>query len=206
MANHFLKLKTIRTLALVGMGLMGACGSWAPAQSLTSSPVPTPWFSTFGQGPVEIRLYTDFFCGPCRAEEPEVAALLAQLVDRKAARVTFVDYPGHSNSTLYAVYFLAALNARGAGDIHRALGLRAALYEAAGSKVEGHPALEGFLKQKGIPFRPLDYRPMFKTFENWIVADKVLETPSCTIINDQGKQTLSGKSHILKALQRLAKG
>jgi len=185
----------------LGMGGLGV-----QAQATPVATPATPWLSTFGKGAVEIRLYTDFFCNPCRAEESEVAALLAQIVDRQAARVTFVDYPGHQDSSLYAVYFLAALNAKGGGDIHLALALRAAFYEAAAAQVSGQAALEQYLSGKGIPHRPLDYRPTFKLFEKWILEDKVLETPRCTIIGARDRESISGKSRILKALQGLAQG
>jgi len=193
-------------MALMASLCIGSLGTCTPAQAASASDTANPWLSTFGRGSVEVRIYSDFFCGPCRAEEPEVATLLTRIVDQQAAQVTFVDYPGHSESSLYAVYFLAALNAKGGGDIHQATSLRAAFYEAAASNISGRSALEEFLGQKGIPFRPLDYRPTFKTFEKWIVADKVLETPTCTIIGPQGKQTLSGKSRIIKALQEIAQG
>ena len=34
-----------------------------------------PPFPSYGSGPVEVRLYTDYFCPPCRAMEPAVEPL-----------------------------------------------------------------------------------------------------------------------------------
>lgn len=164
------------------------------------------WTPTYGNGPVELRLFTDYFCEPCRGEENEVLALVAQLVDRNAIRVTFVDYPGHTWSSLYAVYFLACLNAKGGGDVHLAAKLRAAFFEASAANIADHMALEQFLNRKGIPFRLMDYRPTFGVFEKLIMEDRVLETPSCTVIRGKSRQTLSGRSKIIQALKNVAQG
>jgi len=42
-----------------------------------------PALPAFGGGAVEVRVYTDYFCGPCGAEEQEVIAVITEL-DRKS--------------------------------------------------------------------------------------------------------------------------
>ena len=37
---------------------------------------------SFGQGKVQVRLYTDYFCGPCSHMEPKIEPLLKDLVQR----------------------------------------------------------------------------------------------------------------------------
>ena len=164
-----------------------------------------PPTTTFGKGPVEVRIYTDYFCGPCRAEEAEVMALITELVEKNLIRVTFIDTPIHKETVLYAGYFLSALNAKEKLDLRQAVALRAALFEAAGEKITEKEALELFLKKKGIALRPFDTAPVFKIYDNYLKEDRINATPTCVIVGPQGKQTLLGRDDTLKALRSLRK-
>jgi len=164
------------------------------------SPLPS-----FGKGPVEVRIYTDYFCGPCRAEEAEVMALITELVEKTLIRVTFIDTPIHMETVLYAGYFLSALNAKEGGDLRQAVTLRAALFEAAVEKIADKEGLELFLKKKGIALRPFDTAPVFKIFGNYLKEDRINSTPSCVIVGPLGKQTLVGREDTVKALRNLRK-
>lgn len=172
-------------------------GSVTPVYA-AESPLPT-----FGSGAVEVRLYTDYFCGPCAAEEAELIALVGKLVGKNLIRVRFIDTPVHRETILFAGYFLAALNAK--NDFPQAVAARKALFEAAGKKISGREALEAFLKKKGIAFRPYDTAPVFKIFGNYLKEDRIRATPTCVIVGPQGKQSLTGKDEILKALRALRK-
>ena len=156
---------------------------------------------SFGKGPVEVRLYTDYFCNPCRAEEPVVAALLSELLGKNAIRVLFIDTPIHRETILFAGYFLAAVHAK--GDFRQALAARAALFAAAEGKIAGKEELEAFLTKKGLAFKPVDTAPVFKIFSNYLKEDRINSTPSCVIIGPKGKQTLIGNDDIPKALREL---
>jgi uncharacterized membrane protein len=164
-----------------------------------------PPLPSFGNGPVEARVYTDYFCGPCRAEEAEVMALITELVDKNLIRVIFIDTPIHKETVLYAGYFLSALNAKEGGDLRQAVTLRAALFEAAVEKITDKESLELFLKKKGIALRPFDTAPVFKIFGNYLKEDRISATPSCVIVGPQGKQTLVGRDDTVKALHSLRK-
>ena len=157
----------------------------------------------FGRGAVEVRLYTDYFCGPCSAEEAEVISLISELVGKNLIRVLFIDTPVHRETVLFAGYFLAALNAK--NDFPQVVAAREALFEAAGKKITEKEALELFLKKKGIPLQPFDTAPVFKIFGNYIKEDRIRSTPSCVILGPQGKQTLTGKDEIEKGLRGLRK-
>jgi hypothetical protein len=162
-----------------------------------------PVTTAFGRGAIEVRLYTDYFCGPCRDEEKEVISHITKLVDKSFIRVIFIDTPVHQETVFYAGYFLAALNAK--GDFKQAVAARTALFEAATKRVEGKEAMEAFLKKKGLDIRPFDTAPVFKIFANYLKEDKINSTPTCVIIGPQGKQTLIGKDEITKGLLSLRK-
>jgi len=162
-----------------------------------------PVMPAFGKGPVEVRLYTDYFCEPCAAEEKEVISLVTELVDKNLIRVLFIDTPVHPETIFYAGYFLTALNAK--RDFRQAVAARGALFEAAGKEIQGKEALEAFLKTKGVTLRPYDTAPDFKIFEKYLKEDRIKSTPACVIIGPQGKQTLIGKEEIVKGLRGLRK-
>jgi uncharacterized membrane protein len=164
-----------------------------------------PPTTTFGKGPVEVRIYTDYFCGPCRSEEAEVMALIAELVEKTLIRVSFVDTPIHKETVLYAGHFLSALNAKEGMDLRQAVALRAALFDAAAEKIAEKEALELFLKKRGFPLRPFDTAPVFKIFGNYLKEDRINATPTCVIVGPQGKQTLVGRDDTVKALRDLRK-
>jgi len=157
----------------------------------------------FGSGAVEVRLYTDYFCGPCSAEEAEAIALVSEFVGKNLIRVVFIDTPVHRETVLYAGYFLAALNAK--HDFPQAVAAREALFEAARKKISEKKALEAFLKTKGIAFLPYDTAPVFKIFGSYLKEDRIQSTPSCVIVGPQGKQTLTGRDEIVTALRGLRK-
>jgi thiol:disulfide interchange protein DsbA len=67
-------------------------------------------FSSYGNGKVVIRVYTDYFCNPCRSAEPEIELLLVNLVKLKKITVTFVETPVYKDSQIYKRFFLYAIN------------------------------------------------------------------------------------------------
>jgi thiol:disulfide interchange protein DsbA len=171
--------------------------------STTPVPVADSPAPTYGRGAVEVRIYTDYFCGPCRAEEGEVMALVTGLAEKDLIRVIFIDTPVHPETVLYADYFLSALNAKPEGGLPLAVQVRAALFEAAGQEIKKKEALEDFLRQKGIPWKPFDSGPAFRIFGNYLQEDRIQSTPSCVIIGPQGKRTLRGKDEIVPALREI---
>jgi len=162
-----------------------------------------PVLPSFGRGTVEVRLYTDYFCGPCSAEEAEVISLISELVGKNLIRALFIDTPIHPETVLFAGYFLTALNAK--NDFPQVVAARGALFEAAGKKITEKEALEAFLKTKGVTFQPYDTAPVFKIFGNYLKEDRIRSTPTCVILGPQGKQTLTGKDEIVTGLRGLRK-
>ena len=160
------------------------------------------FITSFGTGPVKVRLYTDYFCAPCRAAEPEIEVVLANLLEKNAIRLTLIDTPVHRETSLYARYFLYILN----DNKHlfaQAMQARGTLFEAASLNINTAKAVEAFLAKKNLKFKPFDAVPIFKTLEEYIKEDGIGSTPSCVIYGPKGKETSVGKINIIKGLKAI---
>lgn len=158
-------------------------------------------FLAFGDGKINVRLYSDFFCGPCSALEPKIEYPILDLVRRNIITVTFVDTPFHKYSSLYARYFLYVLNEK--KELHHALAARTALFEAAKANINEQEKLEAFLRTKGIRFKPFDVKPVFNMLQGYLREDKLNSTPACVIRNGDRKEVHTGGENIIKALEAL---
>jgi thiol:disulfide interchange protein DsbA len=157
-------------------------------------------FPSYGIGKVIVRIYTDYFCPPCRAAEPELEPLLIDLVKSKKITVTFVDTPIYKDSQIYARYFLYALNKK--NNFEYALHVRSVLFEAAANKINKE-SLEEFTKGKGIAFTPFDAIPVLKKLNGLLQDDKVTGTPTCVIVKNGISDKRVGGGEILKALKEI---
>ncbi len=173
-----------------------ALGEPIPGAMQDSLPLPS-----YGTGKAVVRLYTDYFCSPCRAVEPELEPILVNLVKLKKITVTFVDTPIHKDSQIYARYFLYAINK--SNNLEYALRTRSALFEAALTKISGKDALEEFLKGRGIAFAPVDAVPVLRKLNTYLQEDRVTSTPNCVIIKDGKSEKKVGAREIVKALKEL---
>ncbi|OPY80995.1 MAG: hypothetical protein A4E65_01287 [Syntrophorhabdus sp. PtaU1.Bin153] len=156
---------------------------------------------SFGTGQVTVRMYTDYFCGPCRSAEPRIEYLINDLVKRNIIRITFIDTPIHKQTLLYTNYFLYILNRK--NDFDHVLFARTALFDAASKKIQEKNRLEEFLRQKGITYKFLDTKPTLVALNAYIKDDAVRSTPSCVIDTGSQKQLFSGADQIIKALELL---
>lgn len=169
--------------------------------SVTPSYAAEPTGFSFGEGTVKVRLYTDYFCGPCRAMEPELEPLLIKLVKKNAVTLTFIDAPIYQYSSLYARYYLYAMNAR--KDFEQALAARSALFEAAGEKLSETSKIEAHLRQKNVQFKTFDVGPLLSVLSGFLKEDKINATPTCVIENGPKKETYKGSGQIIPALKQL---
>jgi thiol:disulfide interchange protein DsbA len=158
---------------------------------------------SFGKGKIEVRLYTDYFCGPCSRMEPRVEALLADLVKRNTVTLIFVDTPIHRFTPLYAKYFLYILNNDRA--FPRVLQCRVLLFEAAKGKIETGDKLEEFLREKEVAFTRTDPGPALAALSSLITEDAVRSTPTLITIREGQKGVFVGDTDIVKALEQLQK-
>ena len=189
------KRKLVALCALCGLLVFAAFfdGSVTPAFAAE------PLKPTFGNGRVHVRIYSDYFCNPCSKLDPEIAKPLADLVRKNAIQVTFVDTPVHQHTTLYARYFLYALNEK--KDIDYANKTRHALFQAAALNITEREKLEEHLKKNGIRFKVYDPTPTFNFLTGYLTEDKVRSTPTAVILDSGRKQEVKGPANIAKAIR-----
>ncbi len=158
---------------------------------------------TFGKGSIQVRLYTDYFCSPCRAMEPNIEPVLVELVKKDMITLTFIDTPFYQYSSMYTKYFLYAMTVK--KDINTALTARNVLIAAATQNVRDAARLEEALKSKAVVFRAFDTKPILDAFGALLRSDKIEATPSC-VIEQNGKNALyKGSTDIVSALEKLRK-
>jgi thiol-disulfide isomerase/thioredoxin len=167
--------------------------------SLTPSYAGDTAIPTFGQGKINVRLYTDYFCPPCRAMGPEVEPILEDLIKQKKINVTFIDTPYYQYSSLYAKYFLYAINEK--RDFEYALKARGVLIEMAKQNIGDSSRIEASLTEKGIKIKSFDTKPVFEVFKNLLADDGVNATPTCVVEQDSKNEKATGKADIIKLLR-----
>ncbi len=157
--------------------------------------------SAFGSGAIKGRLYTDYFCPPCRDMEPSLEPLLLDLVKNGIIHLTFIDVPNSRNTALYANYFIYSLGEK--KDIDSAIHARRTLFEAAEKKAVEKNQLVNLLMDKGIGLKPVDLNPVFNYWNRYLREDQIRSTPSCVIVQEDLKETHRGSLEVIRALEVL---
>lgn len=179
-------------MILAGVVVAGA--GWDEGQN--------PPFPSYGSGPVEIRIYSDYFCPPCRATEPAMEPILKDLLKKKAIRLTLVDVPFHPLTPLFARYFLYAIKVN--NDVDHAFRVRNILFEASTNKSITTPErIEAIFRGKWIPYAVFDTKSTFDSYKVLIKEDNINATPTCVIIKNGQKKAFVGGPDIIKALKSL---
>ena len=159
--------------------------------------------AVYGQGPVEVRIYSDYFCPPCQSLEERSEKLIDRIVAQKKARVVFIDTPFHQWTPLYARYFLyATWNEPG---FERAMKVRKLLFSAAKADIKTETGLINYLKSNGIRFSLTRTNEYFQALDRYLKEDKVRFTPTAIIVSAQGKTAYPSGNTALKALEDLSK-
>ncbi|HAR95526.1 MAG TPA: hypothetical protein DCR97_06130 [Deltaproteobacteria bacterium] len=172
-------------------------GSLTPSYAAeTSISVPV-----FGQGKVSVRIYSDYFCPPCRAMEPEVEPILLDLLKNKKINLTFVDTPFYRYSSLYARYYLYAVNEK--REIRHALAVRNVLMDGANKNIAEPAQIERLLADKCIKIQPFDPQSVFELYGKALKDDDVKATPTCVVERDGKKEKATGKFGIIRLLKSL---
>jgi thiol-disulfide isomerase/thioredoxin len=155
---------------------------------------------SFGSGQIKVRLYTDYFCTPCRALEPKLEPVIRSLVKKGVITLTFIDTPIHPQTPLYAQYFLSVLNEN--KDFDNAIRARSVLFEASKENITDYEKLDGFMKKKGIRTRQFDPKSTFGVLSSYLKEDKINATPTCIIYNKGNQERFTGLD-IIKALENI---
>lgn len=184
-------------LAGCGLLLLAFEGGTRPLSAADPAP------ATYGTGDIEIRVYTDYFCGPCHRAEVRMEKLLTEIVKKRKARVLFIDTPIHEETVLYAKYFLYILKASPNTEIRAALKLRTALFDAAEKEIRSEDKLKAFLQERGIPFTALDPGPYFNAYSEFIKEDGIQSTPAIVVVTGNGRTAHGGADNIIKALENI---
>lgn len=160
-------------------------------------------FPMYGTGPIEVRLYADYFCEACAAIEPELEPILKELLKKNRIKLFLVDVPFSSNTRLYATYFLYALNANNTAE--HALYLKSVLFEATSgpNRVIDEDGMKKLFKSKGIAYIPFTIKPALNRYNALMREDKIDSSPTCVIIRNGKKEKLEDKKPILDALKKI---
>jgi thiol:disulfide interchange protein DsbA len=156
---------------------------------------------SFGTGKIKVRIYTDYFCPPCRALEPQIEPLLTELVKRNIINLTFVDTPFSKYTPLYTRYLLYALNEK--KTLEQALWTRSILIGASFENITDQEKLEEVLKNKGVKLKPFEVKPTFEILNSYLSGDKIRSTPTCVIVQEGKTNHYTSEEEIISALRRL---
>jgi thiol:disulfide interchange protein DsbA len=151
-------------------------GSVTPAygQDSTSS------IPSLGKGPYEIVMFADYFCPPCRRIDTKAEPLLKELLATNKVKITFVDVPIHSPTSIYAKYYLYAINAN--PGTNSALHIRKKLFDAAQDRhIHTEDALVVYLNEQKISWKTFDEKPILTILSDIIRKNMIASTPTCII-------------------------
>ncbi len=157
----------------------------------------------YGSGPVELRIYSDYFCFPCQTLEDMSDKVIDRIVRQKKARVVFIDVPGHKETPLYARYFLYATSSD--PGYESAVKARKTLFSAAKENIKTETELMNYLRSKGIKFSLSPTKEYFQALSKYMKEDRIDSTPTAVIVTPSGKKTYDSRDAIMKALEELLK-
>ncbi len=200
-AVNFCRTRIRALLLAVPLGFIMLWLSFAAAPVISYGAATIPSLPVFGNGPAEVRLYTDYFCGPCSRIEPELEDNLVALVESGKARVVFVDVPLHRHSPLYATYFLAMLQTD--GNIQQAISDRNLLFAAARQKLNTPESLAQFLNNAGREVAMVTTQADFSFHNQMLTEDQVRTTPTLVIRKKENSVTFKGTSKVIEGIDQL---
>jgi hypothetical protein len=150
-------------------------GSATPAFAGNNTAIPS-----YGQGSWELIIFTDYFCPPCQSVEKDLEPELERLLARGDVKITFVDFPGHKDTGLYAKYFLYAVAAdKGYRNVMKARNILFSL--ASQKKIDQENSLEAALKSKKIALKKTDPKPILDQWLTVIKQFEIDQTPTCIL-------------------------
>lgn len=156
----------------------------------------TPFFGNTSS-PVEIYIFTDWFCPACAKVEEKLEREFPQLTS--IAKVAFIDVPVHQESYNYIPYNLSFM----LKDKGQYIKLRHHLHELAQKDdTPSDTQVEDFAKPLGVNYQQLDYSQVnlgIKYFKKVSKKFGVNSTPTVVVYNTETK-----KAAKLKGYQEIA--
>jgi thiol-disulfide isomerase/thioredoxin len=172
----------------------------APAVDADKGIIPS-----YGQGPHEVLIFSDYFCPPCQALEPKLEPVLEELYNTGRVKITFVDTPMHMETPLFAKFYLYA--AKAAPDYRAAVRARQVLFALTGKEhvFWMDERLEEAFRKEKIAFTPIDFRTAQLELNRLISKYGVDATPTCVVLSPGAKaQKHTGAGDILKGLATIS--
>jgi protein-disulfide isomerase len=148
-------------LGAVGLLCLALCvvGGWVPP--VTVSQTAEEKIYPYGTGPVEVLVFTDYYCHPCQGVEPYLEGALTRLLDL-GAKISFVDKPIHRATPIYSIYFLYA--AKKAANFDEVLRIRRLLFDITkANKVSYERELVQNIKDNQVEMVLFEVKPIFDT-------------------------------------------
>jgi thiol:disulfide interchange protein DsbA len=171
----------------------------APAVDADKGNIPS-----YGQGPHEVLIFSDYFCPPCQALEPQLEPVLDALYKKGRVKITFVDTPMHKETPLFAKFYLYA--AKAAPDYRAAMRARQVLFALSGKEnvFWMDERIEEVFRKEKIAFTPFDFRTVQPELNRLMREHRVDATPTCVILSPGAKaEKHTGAGDILKGLRSL---
>jgi len=156
-----------------------------------------------GKGSIEVILFSDYFCPPCKRIDRQAESLLKELLSTGGVKITFVDVPFRKETVFFNKYYLYAANA--VPDAENILRVRRKLFEAAQERrIRTEEALQTYLKKENILLKPFDERTIRPLMIALNQEYKVDQTPICVIYYSASKtKRLVGTDEIWTGLTML---
>ena len=170
--RRFAKMKfLIVSILLLGMSFAGSTG----ADGADPTAIPS-----YGKGPRELIVFTDYFCPPCMAVEAELEPAIQKLLARGDVRVIFVDVPFHALTSMYAKYFL--FSTRGNAGYKNAMHARNVLFTLSKqNRAKTEAEIEKAFVEQGVAYKPFNPKPVYAAWNQLMKKHKITNTPTCIL-------------------------
>ena len=135
---------------------------------------------SYGKGSWELIIFTDYFCPPCQHTEADLKPVIEKLLSRGNVQVTFVDFPGYPQTSMYAKYFLYAA-AADTGYKNSMMARDTLFTLAIQSNIKTEAALEKAIKDQGIALKVFNHKLVFNEWKMMIDTYNITQTPTCIL-------------------------
>jgi protein-disulfide isomerase len=160
--------------------------------------------------PIEVYIFTDWFCPACRKVDPEIDKMLPDV--QKNAKVYFIDATVHPESLNFTPYNLSFL----VNNKDQYMQIRKAIEGLSEkNKTPSDTDIKNTIKPLGAKLKELSYSDVavgVKFFKKLVKQFDITQTPTVVVINAETKKgkKFSGSSeitqdNILKGIESLQK-